>query len=96
MTPGKYEVLAAKNGYEPQAQEVTVRNDSPNGEAIRLDFNLKQIEDVFDPQMMSSKDYYGYKSNPDNIDLNNPEVLRLIHFLQRAGAQNNGGEAQNP
>jgi len=98
LTPGNYEVLAAKNGYEPQAQEVTVKTVSGDKEATRLDFNLNPLEDAFDSQMMSSNDYYGYKSTPDNMDLNNPEVLRLIHFLQRAGAQNNDndGAAANP
>lgn len=93
LTPGKYEVLAVKNGYEPEVKEVIVNSQYPNGEALRIDFNLKPFEDLFDPQM-SSNDYYGYKSTPDNIDLNNPEVLRLIHFLQRA--QNNNGVAANP
>jgi carboxypeptidase E len=96
LTPGNYEVLAEKNGYEPQAQEVTVKTESGDKEATRLDFSLNPLEDVFDSQMMSNNDYYGYKSTPDNIDLNNPEVLRLIHFLQRAGAQNNDGVAANP
>jgi len=87
LTSGTYEVLAAKDGYEPDAKTVVVRNDKP--EAMRVDFNLKPAEEVLDPQVMASNDYFGYKSIPDNIDLNNPEVLRLINFLQRAGAQNN-------
>jgi len=40
-------------------------------------------------QPMSSNEYFGYKPLSDNVDLNNPEVLRLINFLQRGGAQNN-------
>jgi len=91
LTPGSYEVLAAKDGYEPDAKAFVVKNDTP--EAIRLDFNLKPIEDVLDPQVMASNDYFGYRSVPDNIDLNNPEVLRLINFLQRAGAQNDRANA---
>jgi hypothetical protein len=96
LTPGNYEVLAAKDGYEPQAQAVTVKTASGDEEATRLDFNLNPLEDMFDSQTMSFNDYNGYKSTSDNIDLNNPEVLRLIHFLQRAGAQNNDGMAANP
>ncbi|CAG2116352.1 unnamed protein product [Medioppia subpectinata] len=93
LTPGTYEVLAVKDGYEPDAKAVIVKNSAP--EAVRLDLNLKPIDDTFDPQVMASNDYFGYKSIPDNIDLNNPEVLRLINFLQRAGAQNNDRAAAN-
>ena len=91
LTPGTYEVLAVKDGFEPDAQTVVVENNSP--EAIRLDLNLKPIQEVFDPSVMPSNDYFGYKSIPENIDLKNPEVLRLINFLQRAGDQNNRAAA---
>lgn len=87
LTPGEYQVTAVKSGYEPQTQKVVVKNPAQE-EALRLDFKLKPVQ-VLDPQLMSSDDYYGYKPLPDHVNLNNPEVLRLIHFLQRAGAQNN-------
>ena len=93
LTPGTYEVLAVKEGFEPDAHTVIVTNDRP--EAVRLDFNLKPIDDMLDPSVMPLNDYFGYKSIPDNIDLNNPEVLRLINFLQRAGAQNNERAVEN-
>jgi len=93
LTPGTYEVLAVKEGFQPDAHTVTIKNDRP--EALRLDFNLVAIDDSLDASVLPSNDYLGYKSIPDNIDLNNPEVLRLINFLQRAGAQNNERAADN-
>lgn len=86
LTPGTYEVLAAKEGFEPDAHTVVVTN--ADSEAVRTDFNLRPVDNLLDAQVMPSNDYFGYKSIPDNIDLNNPEVLRLINFLQRVGAQN--------
>lgn len=86
LTPGTYEVLAAKDGFEPDAHTVTVANT--DSKAVRVDFNLRPVETLLDGQVVPSNDYFGYKSIPDNIDLNNPEVLRLINFLQRVGGQN--------
>jgi len=93
LTPGRYEVAATKSGYEPSSQTVTVTNPK-GGEALRVDFKLKPLDDAFDPQLLSS-DYYGSKSINDNIDLNNPEVLRLMNFLQRQGIPNNVEGAPN-
>lgn len=46
LTPGQYEVMAVKAGYEPQIFRVNVDNkDTFN--ALRLDFKLKPFADNF-------------------------------------------------
>jgi len=79
LTPGVYDIVAIKEGYEPTSKRVVVKTNS-HEEAQRIDFPLKPIEE----SQMESDYYYGpNKQQPDNVALSNPEVLRLIQYLQR-------------
>lgn len=84
LTPGDYEIVAAKEGYFPEMKRVTVTNKN-HSEAQRVDFALKPTEET-EQQMIA--DYYFTNGNrlSENIDLNNPQVARIIDYLQ--GARN--------
>ena len=88
LTPGQYEVTAAKDGYSSITKLVTVTN-IPHEDAVRVDFQLKALPE--EPIGFS----YEYNSVPSSYDFSNPELLQLAQFYNREGTPEENNRAPN-
>ncbi|XP_071039037.1 carboxypeptidase E [Parasteatoda tepidariorum] len=77
LTPGKYRITAAKNGYKSKAEIITVEN-TPHEEAVRLDFKLvPELEDNSDVTFDTMT------SDPNTL-----EILHLLDWMKRMKIRN--------